>query len=221
MKQKLKETLDKEKLMSQVTEQAKKLRDATQDEKDILGRMADREKERRKATAPVNKSARQENETQREYLVRTGKITPFSHMPEATHRMKNYDTDATHNSIFPGSSQNDMTHKNLHAPSHQAESGSSTVKSTKRKLDNDDDDFYLKEEEDDDYKLEKEEEDTVALDSGDEELLLDTKTKRTTKKFDEIYDDDGSEANYQKRLQDWVYNRKIMRYQAEHVSFYL
>lgn len=205
---KLKESIDKEKLLPKVTEQAKKLRSATQDEKDILNRIKDRENERLKAITPLDKNVRQDDETQREYLVRTGKITPFSNMPEGTRRMKQYDTDATSNTVFPGS----MSHKNLHAPIHRAAS------SSKRKLEtSDDEDFELKhDEEDNEYKLE---DDTILLDSGDEDVLKEKK-KHTIKKLDEIYDDDGSEMNYQNRLNDWVHNRKIMRYQVTHVNHY-
>lgn len=202
--------------MPKVTEQAKKLRNATQDEKDILERMKDREMERKKATAPIDKNSKRSDETQREYLVRTGKITPFSHTPEETHQTRQYNTDATNNSIFPGSGQG-MSHKNLHAPSHFAETSTTP---TKRKItvisddENDDDaEFQLKnEEEEDEYKLEEEEE-TVLEDDSD----LDVKKKRVIQKLDEIYDDDGSEAKYQKRLDDWIHNRKIMRYQVTHI----
>lgn len=204
LKIKLKESLDKEKLLSKVTEQANKLRNATQDEKDILSRLEDRENERLKLIKPMDKNAKQENETQREYLIRTGKVTPFSNLPQETHQTKLYDTNATSNTVFPGSGHM-MSHQHLHAPQHQ-------ITNNKRKVPSSD-------EEDDEYKdeEEEEEEESTLLDSDDEFDLSDKK-KRSVKKLDEIYDDDGSETNYQKRLNDWIQQRQIMRNQVTHVS---
>jgi DNA excision repair protein ERCC-6 len=225
LKVKLKESIDKEKLLPKITEQAKKLRDATQDEKDIIERMKDRERERLRTVSPLDKNARQDNETQRDYLVRTGKITPFDHLPEATHRTRQYNTEATSNSVFPGSGHNDMSHKNLYAPSHRATIASSSSTSTqrKRKLDDEEDDDFqdsLAEDDEDEYKLVNvdEEDGSILLDSGDEDVLLADKKKHVVRKLDEIYNDDGSEMNYRKRLNDWVHNRKIMRYQVTHVN---
>ncbi|KAI9343810.1 SNF2 family N-terminal domain-containing protein [Pilaira anomala] len=205
LKIKLKESLDKEKLTSKITEQANKLRNATQDEKDILSRLKDRENERLKLIKPMDKNAKQENETQREYLIRTGKVTPFSNLPQETHQTKLYDTKATSNTVFPGSGHM-MSHQHLHAPQHQ-------ITSNKRKVSSSD-------EEDDEYKddeeeEEEEEEESTLLDSDDEFDLSDKK-KRSVKKLDEIYDDDGSETNYQKRLNDWIQQRQIMRNQVTH-----
>lgn len=239
LKLKLKESIDKEKLLPKITEQAKKLRNATQDEKDILGRMKDRERERLRSIAPLDKNARQDDETQRDYLVRTGKITPFDHLPEAATpsrtTSRKYDTEATSNSIFPGSGHNNMSHKNLHAPSHKAAAvvtskASQQKQKRKRKLaDEDEDDDFNDEEqaadedEEDEFRLdndEEEEDGSIVLDSGDGDLLkTDAKKRHTVKKLDEIYNDDGSELNYKKRLNDWVHNRKIMRYQVTHVNF--
>lgn len=210
--------------MPKITEQAKRLRNATQDEKDIIGRIQDRERERLKTTKPIDENARQDNETQRDYLVRTGKITPFSHMPEATHQTKQYNTEATANPVFPGSSHGDvMSHKNLHAPVHTAVVASS---SRKRKLESDSDDgLYTN---DEDEKVESDDEDTgyvddeddlASLDLDDEDGISVKRKKKEVKKLGEIYDDDGSEANFKKRLDEWVRNRKIMRAQVTHVIY--
>lgn len=204
--------MDKEKLTTKVTQQATKLRNAVQDEKDILARLKDRKDERLKSTlSPADKkNARQENETQREFLIRTGKVTPFSNLPET----KLYDTtassssSATFNAIFPGSGHSSMSHQNLHTPHH------SQVVTRKRKpssSDDEEDDAYVDEE--DDYT-----EETILLDEddddGDEEPLK--RKKHALKKLDEIYNDDGSESNYQKRLTDWIQQRQIMRNQVTH-----
>ncbi|KAL0145871.1 DNA dependent ATPase [Mucor lusitanicus] len=215
LKLKMKESLDKDKFTPKINQQAKRLRDANKDKDDILGRMKDREKQRYKAVVPVDKNVRQDDETQRDFLVRTGKITPFDHLPQyqAKQREKNV--------IFPGSA-GQMSHQDLHAPSHKAEQPSSSS-SLKRKLsqyddDNDDDDdeytdtTRMDEDDEDEYRQDDFlDEDDTNLD--DEEQ---TSNKRASRKLDEIYDDDGSELNFRKRLQDWVHNRKIMRYQKAH-----
>lgn len=222
LKENLKKSNDTEKLMPKITEQARRLRNATQDEKDIVGRIEDREKERLKAVKSLDENARQDNETQRDYLVRTGKITPFSHMPEATHQTKHYNTEATANPVFPGSSHGDiMSHKNLHAPVHTAVDA---TLSRKRKLESDSDDgLYTNDDDgnvgsnDEDVEYLDDEEDITALDLDDEDGMFVNKKKKEIRKLDEMYDDDGSEANYQKRLDDWIRNRKIMRSQVTHV----
>ncbi|MBM6387294.1 MAG: DEAD/DEAH box helicase [Paenibacillus sp.] len=202
LKLKLNESLDKEKLTTKITQQATKLRNAVQDEKDILARLQDRKDERLKSTLPADKkNTRQENETQREFLIRTGKVTPFSNLPET----KLYDTtitssSAAFNTVFPGSGHSTMSHQNLHTPHHQV--------TNKRKISSSDeeDDTYIDEE--DDYT-----EETILLDDDDE---LFERKKHSLKKLDEIYNDDGSESNYQKRLTDWIQQRQIMRNQVTH-----
>ncbi|RCI03157.1 hypothetical protein CU098_000671, partial [Rhizopus stolonifer] len=103
--------------------------------------------ERQQASVSLSQDQKQANETQRDYLVRTGKITPF-------------DTNVSdHSVVFPGSGHV-MSHQDLHVPSHKA-----TLK---------------------------------------------------PKPLDETYEDDGSEEHYQKRLDDWIYQRKTMRYRVTH-----
>lgn len=184
LKLKLKKEPNQEKLLLKITEQVKKLRDATQDERDILDRIKERQ------VGPMDKNSRKKEETQREYLVRTGKITPFSNLSESS--SKQYDTDATANTVFPGS----MSHQNLHAPVHTA-----TLKRKVSMMDEDTEDSG------DEFTLDS------ANDSDDEYTIdEDVIKKRTPKKLDEIYDDDGSEMNYQKRLIEWIQNRKVMRH---------
>lgn len=212
LKLKMKESMDKDKFTPKINQQAKRLRDASKDKDDILDRMKGREKERYKATVPVDKNARQDDETQRDFLVRTGKITPFDHLPQYHAKQREKDV------IFPGSASQ-MSHQDLHAPSHKAEQPSSSLKRKWSQNDDDEDDEYtdtvvMDEDDEDEYRQDGivDEEDN---DLDDQEQ---TSSKRASRKLDEIYDDDGSEMNYRKRLQDWTHNRKIMRYQKTHVS---
>jgi DNA excision repair protein ERCC-6 len=209
LKSKLKESIDQEKILPKITQQAKRLHDATRDRNDILHRIKERERERCKVKTPIDMNQRQDNETQREFLVRTGKITPFDHLPE--YHVKKHHTEATANPIFPGTGHG-MSHKNLHAPSHYAaESSALSTAPLKRKLE--EDEYNEDEDDDEDYNDLK---DDLILDEDDQELVT---KKPIVKKLDEIYDDDGSEVNYQKRLSDWIHNRKIMRYQVTHVIY--
>ncbi|KAK4517380.1 uncharacterized protein ATC70_000715 [Mucor velutinosus] len=208
---KMKESLDKDKFIPKINQQAKRLRDASKDKDDILGRMQDREKERYKAVVPVDRNARQDDETQRDFLVRTGKITPFDHLPQYHAKQREKDV------VFPGS-VGQMSHQDLHAPSHKAEQPSTSSSYLKRKLsqNGDDDDEYT-----DTAMVDEDDEDEYRQDGVlDEDDNLDdeeqTSSKRASRKLDEIYNDDGSEMNYRKRLQDWIHNRKIMRYQKTH-----
>lgn len=208
LKLKMKESVDKEKFIPKINQQAKRLRDASKDKDDILGRMKDREKERYKAVVPVDKHVRQDNETQRDFLVRTGKITPFDHV---------HVQQPEKNVILPGSA-GQMSHQDLHAPSHKAVQQSSTTLKRKWSQEEEDDDYQdaaVLEDDEDEYQQDGFVDDDDNLD--DEEQT----NRRASRKLDEIYDDDGSEMNYRKRLQDWVHNRKIMRYQKAHVSAFI
>ncbi|CEI91751.1 hypothetical protein RMCBS344292_06032 [Rhizopus microsporus] len=190
LKIKLKETDNVDKLIPKINEHTKKLREATRDEKDIVNRMKDRER-RRMAVPPTiaTTSERQMDETQREYLIRTGKITPFSKLSEDQHKATITEESAL---ALPGSRYAEpISHQNLHAPIHQAEG----IKPERRKK--------RQREEDDEYELSEEEEE-------------DEERKHTVPKLDEIYEDDGNESNYKHRLREWILNRNMMRYRTTH-----
>lgn len=191
LKIKLKETDNVDKLIPKINEHTKKLREATRDEKDIVNRMKDRER-RRVAVPPTiaTTSERQMDETQREYLIRTGKITPFSKLSEDQHKATITEESAL---ALPGSRYAEpISHQNLHAPIHQAED----IKPERQKK--------RQREEDDEYELSEEEEE-------------DEERKHTVPKLDEIYEDDGNESNYKHRLREWILNRNMMRYRTTHV----
>ncbi|KAI8378590.1 SNF2 family N-terminal domain-containing protein [Blakeslea trispora] len=207
LKMKMKDNLDKERWMPKITEQAQKLRNATQDKKDIIERMKDRHSERERALRPPSQNEKQINETQRDYLVRTGKITPFEQTLPPQH-LTNHEVSSS-NTIFPGT-ENQMSHQHLHVPNHKA---SDLVASrSKRKLAQ-----YSDEDDDGEY---KESDDTVDEDEymEEDEDLDDTEgnQKHKIRKLDEIYEDDGLEQYYRKRLDDWIHNRRIMRYRVTH-----
>ncbi|KAI8970281.1 SNF2 family N-terminal domain-containing protein [Mycotypha africana] len=69
---------EKEKLLPKINHQAKRLREATQDKIDILDRLQERTKKNQTVTTTEDAHARRHDETQREYLIRIGKITPFA-----------------------------------------------------------------------------------------------------------------------------------------------
>ncbi|KAG1458747.1 hypothetical protein G6F56_006323 [Rhizopus delemar] len=124
-------------------------------------------------------SERQVDESQREYLIRTGKITPFAQPDQI---------------VLPGT-QHAVTHQHLHAPTHQFHD---QQKENKRKR------------EDGDYEDESEEEEDLSDSEWKEE------GKHKAPKMDETYEDDGNESAYKHRLNEWLLNRKLMRYKATH-----
>lgn len=182
----------------------KRLRDATQDKTDILSRIKEREEARTHTPADENK--KQKNETQREFLIRTGKINPFDQV--STEQQAT--TSSRSNYIYPGTMQADtMSHQNLHVPSHKA---IDTILPSKRKVTDDNSDEDYKEDTQPKEDNEEHQEDEYL----DEDDLPSSNQKHIVKKLDEIYEDDGSEVFYKKRLNDWIHNRKIMRYRVTH-----
>ncbi|KAI8883343.1 hypothetical protein K501DRAFT_219421, partial [Backusella circina FSU 941] len=141
-------------------------------------------------------------ESMREYLIRTGKIMPF-------------DTTTATSSV--GMTQG-LSHTNLNTPHHaltrdnednEEEEESEMDDSDHDKNNDSDSDEYIPEsnekianDDDDDY-----DDDIIDVDEED-----DGKKKRIAK-LDESYTDDGIKANYDKRLREWVQNRRIARHQ--------
>ncbi|KAI9031601.1 hypothetical protein CLU79DRAFT_715267 [Phycomyces nitens] len=72
-------SLERDGLVPQFNKQTARLRAAKSDEEDILARLKEREERSRSASGETtNKNTRRHDETQKEYLIRTGKITPFA-----------------------------------------------------------------------------------------------------------------------------------------------
>ncbi|ORY92326.1 SNF2 family N-terminal domain-domain-containing protein [Syncephalastrum racemosum] len=70
------------KLLPKIDEQLARLRAAQRDKGDIERRMAERQKIRNKDSGQEDTNERRENESQRDFLIRTGKITPFAQLPD-------------------------------------------------------------------------------------------------------------------------------------------
>ncbi|KAI8098665.1 SNF2 family N-terminal domain-containing protein [Halteromyces radiatus] len=139
-------------------------------------------------------SKRQADETQKDYLIRTGKITPFATLSDIQDQ-----TSVDHSKVV-----NVKKEDETEIESHWRQS----IRKQKQKKTDDDDDYVMtdEDEENDDDQYQQDEMD---LDQIDEDMTMST---RTRKEIEQIYEDDGNDTNYQNRLQDWVYNRKLLRY---------
>ncbi|KAI9249004.1 hypothetical protein BY458DRAFT_44017 [Sporodiniella umbellata] len=99
LKTKLKESTGNDRLLSRINTETKRMREADRDEKDIIARIRSLEKAR-EAQKLDSSNEKHINESQRDYLIRTGKITPFTNTLEEN------------NIILPGS-QHTYTYQNL------------------------------------------------------------------------------------------------------------
>ncbi|CAO3646467.1 unnamed protein product [Cunninghamella echinulata] len=238
LKNKSSSTIEKEQLNKKINEQATILRNARRDETDIMQRIKDREESTVQDNIDMNK--RQKNESQKEYLIRTGKITPFANMSDTS-----TEDDDNSNIIIPGTGGNNMLHDNFKRSSttintiqiqHEDEKDiESSWNALHQKSDNDmdEDDYQPSSDSDDqigkntklkkkinskdndesDVYNEEEEEEGMGLEEDDEDYD-DIKPKKR-KEIEQTFEDDGNESNYENRLKDWIYNRRLLQDQQK------
>ena len=182
------------------------------------------------------------NETQREFLIRTGKITPFSKLAERgadgqsgdlTSALMDAEEEAEDETRVVEDAE-PRSHQNLRLPgfASASSSGISTPESEfglrprkKRRLEGAASPRARSGDEDPEeaFKPEPSDEEAVDLDDYDEEDDDELMTERTSKKrkpdkskVEEKIDlngiDDGNEAMYQARLKDWVEKRSSARH---------
>ncbi|ORX56439.1 hypothetical protein DM01DRAFT_326822, partial [Hesseltinella vesiculosa] len=207
LKSKLKDTVsltEKKRLSTKVNEQATLLGSARRDEADILQRIKDRQKaEELDAEHDMNK--RQSNETQREFLIRTGKITPFASVPDSVN-----DEPVAVPVTLPGSAG--MSHQFLKRPSAVTDTATTSA-GRARANDNDDDLFHRwqqskltkqkpprKADSNDEYEDDEVSQDEQDLSEGDDAMDLDNDDEpdipKTAKELEELFADDGDTAVY-------------------------
>lgn len=219
------------------------IQDLDNDIAEIEERMQEREKQAAvDSQHDTSSSGRMPNETQREYLIRTGKITPFSRLGLSTHGESSatlsgalLDAEEEPDLIempFDAPGRKLMSHRNLRQPgfasnfadsSAEEEVDSEQPRKRRRLLgtrtsEKDEDSSYDEESLEDDGLSESMAED------GDEEMPNTTgKQKRarrkvTTQVDDEIEDfrgvDDGSETVYRLRVKRWAMRRRRARRRA-------
>ena len=201
------------------------------DIKDIEKRITERENEQKMdADTDHSLQTRQARETQREFLIRTGKITPFSRM----YGLERGTGDAGEEELATMLEEKEMrSHQFLRAPGFESTTSGATSaasvtsssdieaadevpRSRKRKRLVRPDRAMIKAESDDDYAQNYEEE----LEDDEDEILLprdddDEDTLASRKKRDDLSNlDDGNERHYLERLEKWSNKRSATRTRA-------
>ncbi|KAF7729838.1 hypothetical protein EC973_003572 [Apophysomyces ossiformis] len=198
LKSKLKDQAikDRDQLLLKVNEQATRLSNANKDKEEITKRMKDREVGRTKSVSETNSinTEKQEDESYREYLIRTGKITPFSNVSH----LEKIPMSSSSGATLPGSDtllRNYMEdHSNLTTHTSTAEEivgrkRRTPMPSVSKRKERSDDDYEMSEAEDD----ESESISTVSESASEDESEIRGKTLQNLEK---MFEDDGNEANY-------------------------
>lgn len=223
-------------LLKKINEQAARLRDATRDEKAIRSRMKEREVARKRPMSEagmlflfviyiavseklicekkkaIERNERLEGESKKDYLIRTGKITPFAKVSDEQDAAATSTTRST--AFLPGSggatvlSRDYKVHKRTRSdqqpwiPALQSPAGSSSSHgaldlqatqptSRKRKKPASDDEYEesgLEDEDEDESEYEEESE------SGAKVAHI---RRKRASGYDDLLEDDGNESNYQ------------------------
>jgi DNA excision repair protein ERCC-6 len=192
------------------------------DIKDIQQRMTDREVERDTAR-DVSAQSRQTGETQREFLIRTGKITPFSRI-RGLDRPLHDEGEQELASMFE--EKESRSHQFLRAPGFETPtSGTTSISSSEfeeitlrkrkrvfRAAESDEEYTGTKEEE-----LRDDEDDLVPVENDEDELVVSSRRKK-----DDLSNlDDGDEKHYLARLEKWSEKRSKARSHANpHATFH-
>lgn len=224
-------------LRLQIGEIEKQIKDLDKDVSEIQERMGEREHQVTETQEHDTASGRLPNESLRDYLIRTGKITPFSKFGLSTHgessatlqgALFDAEEEPAEEELVPGEAAGKiMSHRNLRQPGFAAtpsdshdEDFDSDQPRKRRKLQT-----RRKPPSDDDASFDGTESATDDLVSVDEEsdamMPTTTGTKKRSKKRspravdDEIEDlrgvDDGNEAVYRARLRRWALRRRRAR----------
>lgn len=212
------------------------IQDVDNDIADIQERMREREQTAQEASVEVSGAGRMPNESQRDYLIRTGKITPFSRFGLSTHgessatlqgALFDAEEEPDHEPTeFDGENVKPMSHRNLKQPGFAAtfvdsqdEEEIETEKPRKRrKLQADGDDS----DEDASYNEDEASSSSESLPEGHESDAMPTtsgRVKRVSRRSKVVDDtledlrgvDDGNEAVYRTRLQRWATRRHRAR----------
>ena len=228
------------KLRNDVDRLQEQVQDLDNDLAEIKDRMSEREKEAQVGSAEAAASGRLPGESQRDFLIRTGKITPFSKFGLSTHgesstTLQGALLDAEEEPEEPESFQVGegpvpMSHRNLRRPGFET----SFVDSADEDLDADrprkrrKTKSVPKEDSDDDASYDDDQasvqDDVVSTEDETDDMPTTTgQMRRASRKSrmvddDEIEDlrgvDDGSEPVYRARLRRWALRRHAARNQV-------
>ncbi|CAO3692442.1 unnamed protein product [Umbelopsis ramanniana] len=239
MNERVMTTIEREGVLAKINEQAVKLRNAKRDESDILARIKERHRLARSTNSQaIQQNQRGVNESEREFLIRTGKITPFAKMSglEKTSQQNELGgveySEAGAETVTHGRSHRDLRRTSYQdiIPTLTSTSASShDIKKTKRKRrrssassspeDDSGSDFSpgVESDEDDDEFTSGQEGKSPLIE--DEDLITDDMDEKAPIEQDGqviAIQDDGKEAVFQERLYQWALGRKILRYKLQH-----
>lgn len=226
-------------IQSEITKAQERLAALEEDIKDIQQRMDSRHQQH--DVAAVTESGRLPGESRRDYLIRTGKITPFSKMgsgpregPLASLRDALMDAEDERDeaeALEEAQKRDSVSHRDLRRPGLEFDEVSETSeeeaaerpskrrrvsKTAKSKKIEDDEDFVAYEETSEDSEVSSAEESDAAP-----RKTVKKRSRRvsTTDTEDEMEDlrglDDGNEKFYQRRLSRWIRRRAAARERAK------
>ena len=228
------------KLRRDVERMQSEVQDIENDITEIQERMAEREKDAEGDAGEVSGAGRMQNESQRDFLIRTGKITPFSRFGLTSHgessatlqgALLNAEEEGDDDNVdINGGDVDHLSHRNLRRPGFAPDSidsqdegdFASEQPKKRRKLQaasgEADEDASFDEDEitaTDDMPSEEQESDAMPTTTGRVKRAL-----RRTKSVDEEMEDlrgvdDGTESVYKARLHRWATRRRRARQQAE------
>ncbi|KAJ3186290.1 hypothetical protein HDU85_007730 [Gaertneriomyces sp. JEL0708] len=178
--------------IAKAEDQLDELRD---EERDIRARIRDRKQQ----GAPHGRNVPMESE--RERLIRTGKITPFSNIT-AIERHEHGHEESVGASTLESEASPQANHPAPPEPSTQMS------QKNKRRRDDEQDGDYLEDNDEESSQESKAEEDGI-LDA--EDLVVDE--DGATVRYKDRHMDDGDEVVYQKRIREWARKRRLLRLQ--------
>ncbi|KAF8427830.1 hypothetical protein EV426DRAFT_588482 [Tirmania nivea] len=223
---------DRQGINEQIETLNKKILGFERDIRDIKERIKERSEAGHDVGQSLNAvaSGRMPNETQREFLIRTGKITPFAKL--ATEDEDWLEEGEEDERLAPrGRAGMLMSHQNLRmpgfAPAHETvdeESEASPKKRRRLKIapqarinrdvpdEDDDSEYSVSDEDDDESEAYQEEESDSEAPAGRRGVKSNKrKASATQKKEDFSSVDDGNERKYQGRIKRWIQGRKKAR----------
>lgn len=195
------------------------LEDLRTQEKQIISRMRARQRD---STDASGSALHQPRETERERLIRTGKITPFAKV-SGLERVQNSASSFSHQDFVGQPNVDIFTPRNVSDQVKREEESEddyisphepSTSRKRKRKVEPNDDDEYIDAEDETDEDMDDQGlEDEVAVnddDYSDAETATAQKAHRKTR-YEDKHVDDGDELVYQIRLARWARKRRLQR----------
>lgn len=235
-------------IQATIDKQEAEIRQLNTDISDFQSRINKRHEENPLEPATAGKSKRHRGESQRDYLIRTGKITPFAKIGgprpaglegELAETMLNAEDEAAAQDLDQGEEEGPVSHQQLRRPGFAEESdvqvSTTTETSTPTAVESE---FSLRPRKRQRTKRERSpsedfrpsddesESDMGVWQQGNEDDLI-REERRKAKIKEKVRDqntvdlskiDDGNEASYRRRLEEWVTRRSRARKARRHAT---